>query len=111
VNVREPRHVTTPARRYSDASTVAVEFRKEQLPLPERRVRRKEAARYLTDAWGIPMSPKTLAKLAVIGGGPLFRKAGRIPLYEILELDRYARGKLSPLVGSTSELDDRNPQN
>jgi hypothetical protein len=57
------------------------------------------------------MSPKTLAKLAVIGGGPLFRKAGRFPLYEILELDRFARGKLSPLVGSTSELDDRKPQN
>ena|ERR1700761_3961984 len=103
--------MTAPAPRHSDSSSVAVEIIREQTPLPERRVRRKEAARYLTGAWGIPMSPKTLAKLAVIGGGPLFRKAGRIPLYEILELDMYARGKLSPLVGSTGELDDRNPQN
>jgi hypothetical protein len=103
--------MTAPARRHIDVSNDAVGFSNGQLPLPERRVRRKEAARHLTDAWGIPMSPKTLAKLAVIDGGPLFRKAGRFPLYEILELDRFTRGKLSPLVGSTSELDDRKPQN
>jgi hypothetical protein len=99
----------TPTSGREHAETV--ERSTDQAPRRERRVRRKEAARYLTDAWGIPMSPKTLAKLAVIGGGPLFRKAGRFPLYEILELDRFARGKLSPLVGSTSELDDRKPQN
>jgi hypothetical protein len=68
-----------------------------QLPSPERRLRRKDAARYLTDVWGIPTSPKTLAKLAVTGGGPLYRKAGRVPLYEVAAL-------FSPLVGSTSEL-------
>jgi hypothetical protein len=103
--------MTAPAPRHSDASGVTAASSNGQHPSPERRFRRKEAARYLTDVWGIPMSPKTLAKLAVIGGGPLFRKAGRFPLYEILELDRFARGKLSPLVGSTSELDHRKPQN
>jgi hypothetical protein len=102
--------MTTPAPHYNDSFGVAVEAGNGELPSPERRVRRKEAARYLTDVWGMPMSPKTLAKLAVTGGGPRYRKAGRIPLYEISELDRFARGKLSPLVGSTSELDDRNPQ-
>jgi hypothetical protein len=76
-----------------------------QLPSPERRVRRKDAARYLTDVWGIPTSPKTLAKLAVTGGGPQYRKAGRIPLYEIAALDSFARSKLSPLVSSTSQLE------
>jgi hypothetical protein len=102
--------MTAPTPRNGDSFGVIAESGNGQLPLPARRVRRKDAARYLTDVWGIPMSPKTLAKLAVIGGGPLFRKAGRIPLYEIPELDRFARAKLSPLVGSTSELGDRKPQ-
>jgi hypothetical protein len=96
--------MTAPVPSPRDASMIATESREGQLPLPERRVRRKEAARYLTDVWGIPTSPKTLAKLAVTGGGPLFRKAGRLPLYEIVELDRFARTKLSPLVASTSEV-------
>jgi hypothetical protein len=85
-------------------SSVGVECPSRQLPSPERRVRRKEAARYLGDVWGIPTSPKTLAKLAVTGGGPLYRKAGRVPLYEVAALDEFARTKLSPLVASTSEL-------
>jgi hypothetical protein len=74
------------------------------LPSPERRLRRKQAARYLADVWGIPTSPKTLAKLAVTGGGPQFRKAGRLPLYEIAALDEFAQKKLSPPVSSTSEF-------
>jgi hypothetical protein len=93
------------APRHRHASSVAAEGDTGQLPSPERRVRRKEAARYLTDVWGIPTSPKTLAKLAVTGGGPQYRKAGRLPLYEIAELDSFARSKLSPLVSSTSQLE------
>jgi hypothetical protein len=96
--------MTAPAPRHRHASSVAAECRSGQLPSPERRVRRKEAARYLTDVWGIPMSPKTLAKLAVTGGGPHYRKAGRFPLYEVAALDEFARNKLSPSVSSTSEL-------
>jgi hypothetical protein len=60
---------------------------------------RVEAARYITDNW-FPCSPKTLAKLAVIGGGPVFRKAGRRPIYT----DAYARSKIGPSVRSTAEL-------
>ncbi len=97
--------MTAPAPRHHHDSRVAAEPRTEQPPSPERRVRRKEAARYLTEVWGIPTSPNTLAKLAVTGGGPSYRKAGRIPLYEITALDNFARTKLSPLVSSTSELD------
>jgi hypothetical protein len=96
--------MTAPAPRHRHASSVAAEGDTGQLPSPERRVRRKEAARYLADVWGIPTSPKTLAKLAVTGGGPSYRKAGRFPLYEIAALDEFARIKLSPLVSSTSEL-------
>lgn len=71
---------------------------------PCRMLRRSDAAKHVTDTWGIPLSPKTLAKLAVVGGGPKFRKAGRVPLYDPANLDEWARTKLSSLVASTSEL-------
>jgi hypothetical protein len=64
---------------------------------------RVETARYLSDRW-FPCSPKTLAKLAVIGGGPAFRKAGRVPLYSEASVDAWAASKIGPLVHSTSEL-------
>jgi len=75
--------------------------------LPVRLLRRWEAAQHVADTWGIPLSPKTLAKLAVIGGGPMFRRAGRIPLYYPSQLDDWARARISPAVSSTSELGAR----
>jgi hypothetical protein len=42
---------------------------------------RTEAAEYLGETWGIRRSPKTLQKLASVGGGPVFRKIGRHPVY------------------------------
>jgi hypothetical protein len=96
--------MTAPAPCHRYVSIVAAEDGIGPPPSPERRVRRKEAARYITEVWGIPMSPKTLAKLAVTGGGPPYRKAGKFPLYEITALDEFAKTKLSPLVSSTSEL-------
>ena len=71
---------------------------------PERLFRRTEAADFVTESFGIPCSPKTLAKLAVLGGGPVFRKAGRFPLYAAGDLHAWAKGKLGPPVKSTSEL-------
>jgi hypothetical protein len=71
---------------------------------PTRRVRRSEAAAYIQENHGIPCAPKTLAKLAVIGGGPIFRKAGKVPLYELGDLDAWAESKLSKPVRSTAEL-------
>ena len=70
--------------------------------VPSRLLRRAEAARHICDKWGYPCSPKTLAKYAVIGGGPSFRKAGRYPLYHPDDLDVWVSGKLSELVTSTS---------
>jgi hypothetical protein len=72
--------------------------------VPEQLLRRQEAARYLQNTWSIPHSPATLAKLAVTGGGPEYRKAGRTPLYPQDALDSYARSKLSKRVRSTAEL-------
>jgi hypothetical protein len=74
----------------------------------QRRLRRVEAARYIQEKWGYPCSPLTLAKLAVTGGGPPFRKAGRYPLYDPSHLDEWVRSKLSRVVKSTSELGEGN---
>ena len=71
---------------------------------PQRLLRRTEAAIYVTDTYGIPCSPKTLAKLACVSSeGPPFRKAGPYPLYPTEGLDAWARRKIGPLVRSTSE--------
>ncbi len=73
------------------------------MPL-NRRLRRSEAATYLLETHGIRRAVGTLAKLAVIGGGPRFRVAGRTPLYAPDDLDAWADSIISPLVRSTSEL-------
>ena len=72
---------------------------------PDRLLRRTEAAKYVTETYGIPCSPKTLAKLACVSSvGPPFRMAGRTPLYPIQNLDTWAQSKIGPLVRSTSEV-------
>jgi hypothetical protein len=43
--------------------------------------------------------------LAVIGGGPVFRKAGRYPIYEPSELDLWAEARIGARQRSTSEVD------
>jgi hypothetical protein len=67
-------------------------------------LRRKPAADYLNDIWGLPTKASTLAKVAVLGGGPAFHSAGRIPLYAIEELDRFALAKLGKPRRSTSDV-------
>ena len=57
--------------------------------------RRADAASYLTEKYGFPVSKAWLAKLASTGGGPVFRKAGRVPLYSKNELDLWAEARLS----------------
>jgi hypothetical protein len=66
-------------------------------------LRRRQAAQYLRDKWGIPCAEKTLAKLAVVGGGPPFRIFGRVPLYDPETLDAWVGSKLSRQFKSTSE--------
>jgi hypothetical protein len=68
-----------------------------------RYLRRTAASEYLAANWGVSRSPSTLAKLAVIGGGPTFRRAGRVPLYAKDDLDAWVRSKLSAPMRSTSE--------
>jgi hypothetical protein len=68
-----------------------------------RLLRRKAASQYLLEKHGIERAPGTLAKLAVIGGGPIFRRAGRIPLYLASDLDAWVLSLLSGPMRSTSE--------
>jgi hypothetical protein len=74
---------------------------------PSFNMRRAEAARYIREAYGIPCVPTTLAKYACIGNGPVFRKAGKFPLYSRDDLDAWARSRLSEPVQSTSALSVR----
>ena len=72
---------------------------------PERLLRRAAAAAYVTSTYGLPCSPKTLAKIAcTTSGGPPFRMFGRIPMYPQDGLDAWAVSKLGPLVRSTSHV-------
>lgn len=70
---------------------------------PSTLMRRREAAAYLQAHYGIG-AYRTLAKLAVIGGGPRYRLAGRIPLYAASDLDEWMAGRLSAPRASTSDV-------
>jgi hypothetical protein len=69
----------------------------------DRYLRRTDAAAYVTDRYGFPCSRQWLAKLAVVGGGPVFRKAGRYPIYHPADLDRWAQARIGPPQRSTSQ--------
>jgi hypothetical protein len=69
----------------------------------KRFLRRADAAAYVTDRYGFPCSRQWLAKLAVVGGGPVFRKAGRYPIYDPADLDRWATARIGPAQRSTSQ--------
>lgn len=51
---------------------------------PQRYLNNQEAATYLR------LSPRTLEKQRVIGGGPRFRKFGRRVMYAVADLDAWA---------------------
>jgi hypothetical protein len=66
-------------------------------------LRRQQAAEYVREKWGVPCAYKTLAKLAVVGGGPPFVRWQRVPLYDPVDLDTWVRSKLSRPCKSTSD--------
>lgn len=69
---------------------------------PAQYLRRKDAAHYLKSKYGFG-SEKTLAKLACLGGGPAFCRAGRLVLYEPPSLDDWAKAKIGRPQKSTSD--------
>ena len=66
-------------------------------------LRRDAAAKYLNGKFGFG-TRATLAKLATVGGGPKFRKLGRIPLYTEEWLDDWAEASMGQPMSSTSEI-------
>ena len=71
-----------------------MEIRKEYLT-------RGQAAEYCIKQ-GLPVSPKTLAKYACVGGGPKFRKFGTMRvIYKIEDLDEWIERRLSKIFSST----------
>ena len=67
-------------------------------------MRRRDASAYLTEKYGQRCTYSTLAKLAVVGGGPLYRKAGPTPLYTAEDLDSWAESRIGKPQRSTSDV-------
>jgi hypothetical protein len=74
----------------------------ETLP-PSALLRRRRCAEELT-AHGFPVAEKTLATKATRGGGPPYRKFGRVVLYRWGDALAWAEAQLSGPVRSSSEL-------
>jgi hypothetical protein len=70
----------------------------------QRYLSRIEAAQYIRTRYGFPCSRQWLAKLAVLGGGPIFRKAGRNPIYAPADLDDWAIARIGEPQRSTSDV-------
>jgi hypothetical protein len=66
---------------------------KEEAAFGGKRLRRKEAAAFLTER-GFKTSAFTLAKLATVGGGPEYDIYGNVAIYEQPVLMAWATGKL-----------------
>jgi hypothetical protein len=64
---------------------------------------RRAAAEFLTSK-GYRIAVATLAKLACIGGGPLFKHWGRKPIYRTTDLLEWVEAKTSGPKRSTSEV-------
>ncbi|MEJ0092205.1 MAG: hypothetical protein WDN46_01865 [Methylocella sp.] len=74
------------------------------MTISPRYLRRANAASYVQERWGLPCSNAWLGKLAVVGGGPIFRKAGRTPIYDPIDLDAWAEARIGAPQKSTSVL-------
>jgi hypothetical protein len=78
----------------------------DQSHAPVRYLSRADAAKYISSRYGFSCSPQWLAKLAVGDAGPIFKKAGRIPVYRPADLDSWATQRvvgLSPEGGETEQ--------
>ncbi len=76
---------------------------KQNYELPPKFLTRADAADYVKDRFGFPCSRQWLAKLAVVGGGPVFRKAGRAVIYTPADLEAWASKRIGAPQRSTSD--------
>lgn len=63
----------------------------------------EETSQYLFEKFGLRYQSSTLMKLRHTGGGPVFYKAGRFPLYAETDVCAWAATKISPRLSSTSQ--------
>jgi hypothetical protein len=70
---------------------------------PDRILRRSELAAELSAA-GYPIAHQTLARLAVEGGGPPYRRWGRLPLYQWSDALHWAEVRAGKPRTSTSDV-------
>lgn len=70
---------------------------------PRPYLNRKKVSEYLLTQHGLKRSPKYLAKLASVGNGPAFHKAGRDALYSPVDLDAWAAKVIGPGAFSATE--------
>jgi hypothetical protein len=64
---------------------------------------REAASAYLRETYGFSTTRSSLAKMATIGDGPEYRRAGRAVVYEVSVLDKWARSKISEPLRSTAD--------
>ncbi|MEP3276975.1 MAG: hypothetical protein ABJN26_22710 [Stappiaceae bacterium] len=75
----------------------------QEIVIPEK-LNRVDASSYLRAKHGISRTPGTLAVFACKGKGPMFRKDGRqTVVYDVTELDRWAREILGKPINKASE--------
>lgn len=76
----------------------------DNLPRPPPVLTRKQAAQYLSES-GYLISVPLLAKLAVSGNGPRYRRWGRRVLYQPEDLLRWAEERSGRRLSSSTEHD------
>lgn len=84
---------------HDKAASIAIQAK----PAGQRLLRRYDAAIYLQTEWALSTTAQSLAKLAHTGGGPVYQKMGKHPVYTRINLDAWAESKLSPPMRSTSD--------
>ena len=70
--------------------------------MDEEFLNREKSAAYVRGK-GLPCTKATLAKLACLGGGPIFRKFGRNVVHTPRDLDTWITARLSGPKTSTSD--------
>ena len=74
---------------------------------PPEFLRRADAAKYVETRHGVPCKPRTLAKLASVGGGPAIHYFGKLPLYKPKDLDAWVASRITGPVTSTADRDQK----
>jgi len=108
---RHPRRIDLDAPLHRKAGPTAHAMRPVEGAIEAQALQASPAPRYLTNneaAAFLRLSPRTLEKQRVIGGGPRFHKFGRRVMYALTDLEAWA-GERSFETTFDPEYIDRNP--